>query len=436
MKYNKIYLFCAIQLVAIITASAQANGVLRDGASARSMALAGIDSVSISGPIDALTGNPTGLVSLPDWSIQGGLGTAIVDAEFRNAANPNGVNADNAPAIIPDFAAARRFGRIHLGVGVSPVAAADVDWTFIDAAGGLGGVSFGLRRHNARFTALRGTFAAAMEITPVVSAGASLGVIYNENRLRAPYVFQNQSALQGLKTLVDLETDGFAVNGTFGVLLRPRDNVEVGLRYTTKTVFNTTGSLRGNADVQVPGLGPFRYDARLKTHLPAVASAAVDWQAQPYLKLLGQLDWIGWSNSFNTLPITLTNGNDAVLNGIVGADSLTDIAPLDWRDRFVIRAGVEYDWSGRTQLRAGYSYGKSPVPTGTLTPLTAAITEHSLSFGVGHRRDQYQIDFGYQWDIPNSETIGQSRLRAGEFNNSTLDVGIHWLTISVSFNSL
>ena len=47
------------------------------------------------------------------------------------------------------------------------------------------------------------------------------------------------------------------------------------------------------------------------------------------------------------------------------------------------RLGVEQAFGEHWAVRAGYAYGNNPVPDGTLTPLTAAITEHLLTLGRG-----------------------------------------------------
>lgn len=130
-------------------------------------------------------------------------------------------------------------------------------------------------------------------------------------------------------------------------------------------------------------------------------------------------------------PVRLTRGDNADLNGLLGSDALTDIVPLDWRDQFVFRAGVEFRLLKSVHLRGGYRYGGSPVPDGTLMPMTAAIFEHGIAAGVGYSRGAYRVDFGYQYDIPTSQSVGQSGLRSGEYDNSRVRVGMHLLALSM-----
>jgi long-chain fatty acid transport protein len=411
-----------------------ANGLLRDGATARSLALGGINSASFSGPVDALTGNPAGLGLLPSM-LQANAGIAVIDGEFINDSNPRGADAARGPFLIPDLAASYRSGRFAFGAGISPVGILNADWKFSDAPGGLGGVSYGQQQHQLKFTAIRGTIGAAFELNPRLIAGTSIGVIYNQNRLQAPYVFQSQPTLQGAKTLLDLKTDGFGWNASLGLIAKPIPELVLGLHYTTKTIIKSTGRARGDAGLQLglPGQGSFRYDAEVKTQLPQVASLGFNWRARHDLSVHGQIDWIGWSGSHQQLPVVLTKGNNAIINALVGSNKMDDIYPLDWRDRFVFRTGVEYSLTDRTDIRAGYKYGASPVPTATLTPLLATIQEHSIGFGIGHRLNRYQIDFGYQWALPKRRDIRDSKLLSGEFDNSRLELGIHWLSLSIGY---
>jgi len=163
-----------------------------------------------------------------------------------------------------------------------------------------------------------------------------------------------------------------------------------------------------------------------------MVQAGVSWKVHPRVRLAFQVDWINWSDAFDELPITLTNGSNADINGFVGSSTLQDTPPLRWKDRFVYRFGVEYLLSEHFVLRAGYAYGESPVPDGTLTPLTAVIMEHTVSAGVGYRHGRYRVDLAYQYDIPAERKVGTSALQAGEYSNSRTEVSLHWLAITTA----
>ncbi|MCS3902939.1 long-chain fatty acid transport protein [Methylohalomonas lacus] len=417
----------------LMSSESQANGVLRNGHGAGAAALGGTNTASTQGPIDAMTGNPAGLSTLPYSAIQIGGGVAILDAEFSNSAN-NQVSDDTDPGILADIALNYKLGDTGFGLSLSPIAVAESNWQYVDAAGGSdGSISYGRQKHRSRFLALRAALGVAREISDGVHLGASLGVIYNENRLQAPYVFQSQPDLAGFKTLLDMETEGLGVNATFGLMVKPDPDVTLGMRYTTPTTFHTDGTARGDVSGEFGAPVLFTYDADVKTRLPDVASIGIEWQAQPQLKLNSQIDWLGWDRAFDALPVALSNGSNSAINNIVGSDRLYDNVPLDWSDSWVFRFGAEYAVSDNTLLRAGYSYGESPVPSSTLTPLTAAISEHILGIGIGQRVGNYQLDLSYQWNLPASQSVNRSALLSGEYDNSRVAVSTHWLTFNISF---
>jgi long-chain fatty acid transport protein len=109
---------------------------------------------------------------------------------------------------------------------------------------------------------------------------------------------------------------------------------------------------------------------------------------------------------------------------------VNDSVPLDWKDEFVYHTGVEYQVIKSLALRAGYYYSPSPVPAGTLTPLTAAIFEHTLSAGLGWHCGSCAIDLAYEYDLPVTETVGTSALLDGEYSNSKVRVSAQWLALT------
>ena len=101
-------------------------------------------------------------------------------------------------------------------------------------------------------------------------------------------------------------------------------------------------------------------------------------------RLIGEADWIDWKDAFSRLPVILTNGNNTDINGPLKRIAITDSIQLQWRDQVVARAGVERSWLENTVFRTGYAHSNSPVPDATLSPLTAAITRHTMSAGIGY----------------------------------------------------
>lgn len=422
---------------------ADAAGIYRDGVGARALALGGADVAWAQGSLAAFGNNPAGFHGEEGHSLELGGVAAIPQGRFRNAAD-DGSSLRTSFGGWPELALGLRPRSIpaRFFLGVAPEAALASEWRYVDAPGGAdGATSYGLQRHESEITVVRAGAGAAIDLTPQISFGASVGAIYNENRLHAPYIFQTQPALRGVKTLLDLETSGWGWNAQFGLMLRPRTDLQFGLTYKTRAVVNSEGDASGNAGVQLANIGlgsarpDFHYDAEVVNAFPQMISGGVSWQAHRRLRLVVQLDWIDWSGAFDDLHVKLRNGNNSDLNGVVGSDSMEDFVPLDWKDQLIVRVGGEFAATERVQLRAGYSYGRSPVPDGTLTPLTAVIMEHALTTGVGWQEGRWSVDFAYQWSLPNTQRVGTSELRSGEYDNSATRVGVHWfgLTTGVRF---
>jgi long-chain fatty acid transport protein len=420
-----------------------ANGIYRNGAGARSMALAGTEVGLENDPISALHSNPAALRSTSAPTLELGAVGGFATGDFENAANADGRLNEKVEAG-PEFGFALpiKSGPLTVGLAFIPDAVLDANWKYVDAPGGLGGTtSYGLQQHRSEITVLRTALGFGLSLSDRLSIGGSLGIVYNENALKAPYIFQSHPVLKGFKTLLDLETSGVGFNGSVGVLYRPTDSLSFSLRYQTETSVDTDGRAYGNAGVQLTNLGgpfagvqpDFRYDARVENVFPQSVSGGVSWQAHPRWRLAVQVDWVNWSDSFDQLPIHLTSGNNADLNGFLGTNAIDDTVPLHWRDRVVFHTGVEFLADKDLTLRVGYAFGDSPVPAETLTPLTAAIARHTVSTGLEWRHGHFLVAGAYQYDLPTAMTVGVSGLATGEYSNSRTAVGVHWFGLTTGY---
>lgn len=412
-----------------------ANGVLRNGIGSKSISLAGSDLVFADNGLSAMNSNPAALARLKGGSLVLSGTVATLDARYNNTGNS--VNADSSPGFIPEFAYTRELNnRLTMGLSVTPISTLDADWVFLDPADG-NGTSFGNTQHKSSYIVVRTSVGAGYQVNDRLAVGASIGLLYNRNRLKSPYTFQSHPVLAalGAKVTADLETDGFGVNGVFSLDYQVTDSVLFSLGYTTPANFDTEGNIKGSTPLA--GIGFYSYDARIETELPQMIQAGINWQVRPGLRLGFQLDWIDWSSAFKNLPLHLTNGSNAVLNTLSGSNSIDDTAPLNWNDSFVLHFGTEYEYSSSTTLRFGYSYGKNPVPATTATPMNAAIMENTLAFGAGFDTSDYLVDVSYAWDLPSDININNSQLVGGtKYNGGKIDVSIHWFSVSLSFKKL
>jgi long-subunit fatty acid transport protein len=423
-------------LTAAVSSFAQTGGALGNGISSRAISMGGTTVASSISPLEAMQGNPATLTELSGRSLDLSVTSLFATGNFTNSVSSTGTIATGA-GVLPygAFAMPLHSTRWKLGVSVAPDVAMSANWAYLDPPGGLGGTSYGLQKNKSVILALRSAAGVGYEVNRKLSFGATVGVIYNQNTLQAPYIFQTQATLAGAKTLLDLHTHGTGWNGTFGALITPNSKLRLGFSYKTRTIVHSNGDASGNAGAQFATLGApfqpdFHYNAGVETKFPQSFSGGVSWQAHQRLRLNLQGNWINWSKAFDRLPVSLTNGNNSDINGFVGSNSMQDVIPVQWRNQGVFGIGVESPVGEHLSLRGGYSYATNPVPSATLTPMTAAIMQNTIGTGMGYSHGRYNFDLAYQAQLPASASVGQSSLRSGEYNNSKVEVAVQSLTFT------
>jgi long-chain fatty acid transport protein len=440
IKSTKIYSRSAVLLLlfacATNAAHGQASGALENGVSGRAAAIGGATVASVASPLEAMQGNPATLTQLSGKSLDLSVTSLFATGNFTNSVSSSG-NIVSSAGTLPygGFSTPLGSGRWRLGIAVAPDTLMTANWKYLDPPGGVGGASYGLQQNKSAIIALRSSAGLGFVVNRKLSIGGTVGAVYNSNTLQAPYIFQEQPQLAGLKTLLDLHTSGVGWNGSFGALISPNSKLQIGLAYKTRTTVTSRGNASGNASAQFAALGaPFRpdfhYNAEVDNKFPQAFSGGVSWRVHQRARLNLQGNWINWSNAFERLPVKLTNGNNSDINSFVGSNSMEDFIPLHWRDQGVFGAGVESPIGEHFSFRGGYSYATNPVPSATLTPMTAAILQNTIGTGIGYGRGHYALDLSYQVQLPSSAQVMQSSLKSGEYNNSRVEVAVHSVTLS------
>lgn len=420
---------------------ASGQGFYWNTVSARSMGVGGVYLPSSTGVLDALAANPAGLTGIAAPTLDLSLSTIFSRGSFSNAVNANAPM--RTPVSTVPFAA---FGmplgrsRFSVGAGVLPELLSVSDWRYVDGPG-VAGATYGMQRQKSAIVAARSTFGAAYAIHRRLSIGATAGFVYNSNRLLAPYIFQSHPALAGLKTLLDLKTAGTGWNTSIGILARPVDQLQLSVAWKSETSIDSTGIATGNLQTQLTAVGlggarpDFRYDASVRNVLPQSVMAGLSIKAHRKWLIGLQSNWIGWRKAFASLPVTLTHGNNADINGLIGADSIFDRVPLHWKNQISYRVGVEHQVAEGFLLRAGYAQANSAVPASTLSPLTAAILTRQYATGFGYQHHRIRFDAAYTLSPMASQSVpsGGSALRNGEYASSRVRIGLQGFTLNTSY---
>jgi hypothetical protein len=62
--------------------------------------------------------------------------------------------------------------------------------------------------------------------------------------------------------------------------------------------------------------------------------------------------------------------------------------------------------------------------------MTAAILQNSIGTGVGYNRGHFSVDLAYQAQLPATQSVGQSSLKSGEYDNSRVEVAVQSVTLT------
>ncbi|MBB5056657.1 long-subunit fatty acid transport protein [Granulicella aggregans] len=440
----------AVLLTLVLSTSAlhaQSAGALGNGLSAAAVARGGTMVTEHGSPLDAVEGNPAGLAGINHRVLDLSGLALVAHGTFTNSVDNHGTLRAFSGAL-PYAAFAMPLGhRFTAAAAVTPEFLMRAAWQYTDPAG-TAGVTYGEQKQESQFIAVRGSASIAYSASPKWSFGSSLGLVYNQNLLHAPYIFQQQPALAGLKVLLDLHTKGFGWNGSAGAQYQPNDRLRFGISYKSPTFIPSHGYAQGSAYALFNALGvtadpTFQYQAEVDNHLPQAVSAGARWQINPRVRLSVEGGFANWATAFHTLPVKLKEGTNPVINSVAGSSAIQDEIALHWRNQAMFRTGVEIPVKHQWTARAGYSFLSNPVPSSTITPLTAAILSNGLSTGLGYQPEssiphnflsKLQWDAAYQLQLPANQSVGTSSLEAGEYSNSHIHVLTQSVTISTRLN--
>jgi long-subunit fatty acid transport protein len=378
------------------------------------------------------------LTALGAPTLEIGATSVFARGSFVNAVN-SGAALQSSPAVIPHGAFGMPLGhsRFAFGAGLVPEIGGAADWTYADTPGAAG-ATYGVQHYTSRMLGIRSVAGLGYSFNRTVAIGASLGVVYNSDALRGPAVFQTQPGLAGFKALLDAHSSGWGRNYSLGILVSPNRSLQLGAAWKSRTVIDSQGTANGDLSVQLAALGSsvrpdFTYASREHHVFPQSFLAHAAWKVHPRWLLAFQANWVNWKSAFASMPLYLTNGNNADINHLLGSASLNDVQPLGWKDQITFHGGFERPLTENVTLRGGFAHGNNPVPSSTLTPLNAAIFKDRATTGLGYRRGRATFDLAYLFGFEGHASVGRSAVLSGEYSNSRVSIGTQALTLNTSF---
>lgn len=290
--------------------------------------------------------NPAGMTRLDRPEIQVGLQPMYMNLKFSPDSSTTNTGPDgDAGAWIPAgsmFYAQPVSKDLALGFGVFGNFGLSVDY----------GNDWVGRYYDQRVTLQALTFmpSAAYRVSPRISIGAGLGIMYATFK---DWVALNNRPFDLRPDVPDgqlqLEDHDWGFNGKFGILYEPTKATRFGATYTTQTV------LKFDSDMEWSGLGPgldnaLRSRGRLNSRMklgfraPQAVMVSAFHDVTDKLALLANVGWEQWSK-FGFINVSVTDTNVNTTTSLNFKDTWHGALGAQYRvsDPWLLSAGVAYD---------------------------------------------------------------------------------------------
>ena len=283
-------------------------------------------------------------------------------------------------------------------------------------------------------TQLYKSFGALAKVLPGVSCrltdrltvGGTLGVGISHVELEGPYHLQSPGLLQGLATMIDLQTTGAAMTWSMGLQYQLTPATTIGLTYQSESSFHLDGNIR----VETLPLGSTYYDTDMNVMWPRSLGLGVRHELCPCRILAADVIWYDWATAFDQFDLHFSDPSSLAFE-LAGLSTLDETLPLNWRDTVSARVGYERHFGCGRVGRVGYTYHRNPIPAGTLTPYVQTILEHTFSAGYGWCCGDWHIDLAYQFTFGPEVVVTTSDLAGGDFDQSRHEAAAHVLLVTL-----
>jgi long-chain fatty acid transport protein len=245
-----------------------------------------------------------------------------------------------------------------------------------------------------------------------IGAGPALTLGYVSTKLRQDPLTPVGEWPDGKLRVSDTD---FAVQGNFGIMIRPWEHTRIGIRYLTETDLEFEDDPQTSwRDPLGKALGDPEVNLDLGVTMPQTVSAGIHHRYNGKLNLLGSVGWDEISE-FGHIQVEVDD------NGIPGTT-----IDADFRDTWHFGIGAEYQWRSHTQLTAGISYDTSMSSQRT-RPLAIPLGAlYRYAVGFKHRRSEgLTIGGGLTWlyegnlEIEDQTGSGGGRTH-GKYSNVSL----------------
>ena len=365
-------LLLTVATLALLPQSAQAAGFFIQEQSVSGLGSAFAGESAVARDASTIFFNPAGLTQLKQAEIQAGVHFLLPVANITNDGSTVTIGGSTIPlpgtetnnpyklSAVPNLYAAMPLmkGNLWLGYGLS-------------APFGLGNnydqTSFS--RYDSTKTHLKTinhSLVAAYKVNDKISIGGGVDVQQASAKLNRNAVLAEIAPSTFLDVKSSLKGDDLSFGWNAGILLKPTEQMNVGLHYRSAIDHTLEGDLRIGTPLTSTSIS-----GSADLNLPDIASLGVTYDLNPAWKVLGGATWYGWSN-FQEIRAKRAGLPD-------------DVTTQGYEDTWAFNVGAEYKYSDDWTLRAGAQYDPTPTTDEFRTTRTPDGDRTWLSIGGTHQ---------------------------------------------------
>ena len=388
------------------------NGLNLNGLGARMVAMGGAF-VGLADDFSAVMWNPAGLAQLNSTTF--GLSGDIIIPNGTYQFDRLGISAESESKMYP----AGMIGfftpvgdNIVAGIGVYTPSGLGAVWDGADLAllSGISPLLGGTGNPNTIWKSFIGQVsispAVAFKISDTFFLGAALNInygIFQIQRTAGSTLVPYMHPLAGLMYVnYDLgqyteDSHGWGVGGTIGALIKPIEEVSIGVTFRTpiNVKFDGDASIENFAALGPPGETTFTREVIS----PMWLGIGVAFKPAENITITADGHYTNWGK----LDTVATEYSDVLWQALLADES--DLELL-WEDKWQFRFGVEYWASDTLALRVGYYNDPTPSPDTTLNVLVPGFDFNAITGGIGLVMNNFTIDLSAEYLFGKERDIG------------------------------
>ncbi|MDI6402833.1 outer membrane protein transport protein [Balneolaceae bacterium ANBcel3] len=220
----------------------------------------------------------------------------------------------------------------------------------------------------------------SFKVNDNLSFGAGLIVAYGDvNLQRNTEIDLPALGLSNIPLSIELDGSTTNIGYNLGMFVQQSDVLSIGVSYRSKINMDVKGGdadfILGGVPAEVSGMltpAGNAFDATLP--LPAVVNLGIGIRPTETLRIAVDANLTFWS-AYEDLTFTFEQRTALVQNSS---------EPRKFNDKWIFRAGGEYDVNEQFQVRLGGYYDASPVDAGFITPETPDVDRFGISTGASY----------------------------------------------------